>query len=153
MTLLTKPVFEKLISHMLYIEESADILADFYFPGSSESREDLLQFFRYYIKKIEDEIEQIKTVGISEKAADPKQLNKFPFVIIGSEVALESPSGNNSFVYKVIEPDGKGLIKNGISYLSDFGRELLLKEEGSVISHKEENGQKCLTITGIRLFT
>ena len=53
---LTQPIFENLIEHLLYIEESADRLAVFFFPESEKDRENMKRFYRQYVKKIENQL-------------------------------------------------------------------------------------------------
>lgn len=134
MITLTKPVFEKLIEHLIKIEESSDSLADFYFPDSSEDQEKLLEFFTVYLKKIEDELQNAEVINPFLKVQDPGTLNTFPFVIIGSEVGLETLPARALYIYRVIFPDSQANVKNGISFLSQLGRSLLLRNCGSVIN-------------------
>lgn len=133
MITLTKPVFEKLIEHLIYIEESADSLADFYFPDSPKDREDMKRFFEQYVKTIEDEMEHVAVVKSFAEASCLDSLNTFPFVIIGSEVELVTIAGKTACVYRLIHPDSQSKVKNGVTYLSPIGKALLLKNAGSEI--------------------
>jgi len=133
MITLTKPVFETLIKHLIYIEESSDSLADFYFPDSPKEQEEIKDFFRVYIKKIENEMEHAKVVSIFTKVPCLDMLNTFPFVIIGSEVGLETASCKTAYNCRVIHTDSQTNVKNGITFLSPIGRSLLLRNAGSEI--------------------
>lgn len=133
MITLTKPVFEKLIEHLIKIEESSDSLADFYFPDSPKDQQELLEFFTVYVKKIEDELQNAEVINPFIKVQDPGTLNTFPFVIIGSEVGLETLPARTLNICRVIFPDSQANVKNGISFLSQLGRSLLLRNCGSEI--------------------
>lgn len=150
---LTKPVFEKLIEHLIFVEEAADRMADFYFPDSPEDRKDMRHFFSQYIKKIEEEMKHITVVRSFADVSSPDNLNAFPFVIIGSEVELEDISGSTVFVYRLIHPDRENKAKNGITYLSPLGKALLLKNTGSEIDMDASDAVRCVKIKVIRLLT
>lgn len=153
MITLTKPVFEKLIEHLIYIEESSDNLADFFFPDSPKDQEDIKNFFRQYVKTIENEMGYITVVKSFANASCLNSLNTFPFVIIGSEVELETISGKPAFVYRIIHPDGQNKAKNGITYLSPMGKALLLKTTGSEIDIDTPSASQRVKIKTIRLVT
>lgn len=137
---LTKPVFEKLIEHLIKIEESSNSLAEFYFPDSLKEQEELLEFFTVYVKKIENELQQAEVINPFVKAQNPGALNAFPFVTIGSEVRLETFPAGTGHTCRVIFPDSQANVKNRISFLSQLGRSLLLKNCGSEIDVGIDSG-------------
>lgn len=149
--ILTKPVFEKLIEHLIYIEESSDSLVEFIFPEPGKEREDMKLFFRRYVKAIEDELENVTVIKSHRVGTSPGTLNHFPFVIIGSEVDLEDETGKVSSVYRLIHPDSPSKVKNEITYLSPIGKELLMKNKGSKISIEVQSDIRHLRIKSIRL--
>lgn len=151
MITLSKPVFEKLIEHLIYIEESTDSLADFYFPDSPKEQEDMKLFFRNYVKTIENEMGHVKVVKSFANAPCLDTLNTFPFVIIDSEVELEPVSGKAAYNYRVIHPDSQINVKNGITYLSPIGKALLLKNAGSEIDISKSDVPQRVKIRSIRL--
>lgn len=140
MITLTKPVFEKLIEHLIKIEETSDILADFYFPDSPKDQEELSEFFTVYVKKIENELQNADVINPFIKVKDPGVLNAFPFVTIGSEVGLEILPAKTARICRVIFPDSQANVKNGVSFLSQLGRSLLLRNCGTVISMGVDGG-------------
>lgn len=133
MITLTKPVFEKLIEHLINIEESSESMADFYFPDSPEDREEIMDFFSVYIKKIECEMEHVEVINPFTKVPNYDILNTFPFVIIGSEVSLETFSDKTVYSCRIIQPDSHTKAKNVVTFLSPLGRSLLLRRTGSEI--------------------
>lgn len=148
---LTKPVFEKLIEHLIYIEESSDSLAEFIFPESAKERDEMKLFFRKYVEAIENELEKVTVVKSHRVGTCPETLNHFPFVIIGSEVDLEDESGRLSGVYRLIHPDSPSKVKNEITYLSPIGKQLMMKKTGSKINIEMQSEIRQLRVKSIRL--
>ena len=70
-----KPVFEKLLSHLVNLEDDRLELIEELFPETTKEREQFVDFLDQYISKINHEIKNTVT-GETEKS--------FPFVTIGS---------------------------------------------------------------------
>lgn len=108
-------------------------MAEFYFPDSPQNQQELLEFFTVYVKKIENELQNAEVINPFTKVQDPAALNAFPFVTIGSEVSLETFPIKTSRICRVIFPDSQANVKNGVSFLSQLGRSLLLRNCGNEI--------------------
>ena len=150
--ILTKPVFEALIAHLIHTEESSEGLAEFYYPDSPEDREDMKEFFTQYINAIERELENVKVIKSLQEACGTDQVNHFPFVIIGSEIVLESVSGKEVRTVALIPPDSHLGVKNGVTYLSAQGRALLMRKTGSRVDISESAEPQLYRIKAVRLF-
>jgi transcription elongation factor GreA len=150
---LTRPVFEWLIEQLVFIEENADELADFYYLDLPEEQKKIKQFFAEYSRKIESELERVDIVGAAGQFGSAGQLNEFPFIIIGSRVRLASPGNNDGMTLKVIHPVQKSTNGRGgeVTYLSALGKELLLKEVGSEVAVSLPEGAGQYRVESVKL--
>lgn len=149
--LLTKPAFEWLIEHLVYIEESTDKLVNFYYPTVSIEQSDMKKLFTNYVNKIDAELERIEIVNSLEKFRYTGDLNEFPFVIIGSQVDIVDLSDNSSISVKLIHPVEHSKHKDEITYLSSLGRALILKEVGSEVVVNMPIGLRRFKVKSIKL--
>lgn len=148
---LTKPIFEWLIEHLVFIEENADDLACFYYPDLPEEQGNMIKFFKGYVSKIEKELERIEVVDSIESYRRYDNLNEFSFVIIGSQVEVSGLTGGDMTSFKLIHPVEHGKRRNEITYLSPMGRALLLREAGSEFEVEMPSGLQQYRINSVRL--
>lgn len=149
--MLTKPVFEWLIEHLVFIEENTDELVNFYYPGFEEEKYNMKKFFIEYIRKIEVELEKVEVIGSFDKFHFIDYLNVFPFVIIGSQVSVRDVLYKKEACYKLIHPVEHSRRKNEITYLSALGKALLLKEAGSEVMVNTPAGMQHFRIQSVKL--
>lgn len=129
---LTKDAYERILKDLVDLEgEYLKILDEFY-PGYSKEREEFIDLITNYIKVLE---KSISCITFEEEAK-----NKFPFVIIGSEVALLDSDNEEEFKYRIVSPYQKGSTIDFISFLSPLGAALLLKNEGEEVTVKAPGG-------------
>lgn len=149
--MLTKSIFEWLIEHLVFIEESADELVNFYYPDLPVEQCNMKRFFTEYIKKIEAELEQVEIVSSIDKFRYANSLNEFSFVIIGSQVELLNLTSRRNVSFKIIHPDDHNKRSNEITYLSALGKALLLKEVGNKVEVNMPAGLQRYKIEAIKL--
>lgn len=149
--MLTKPVFERLVEHLVFIEENTDTLADFCFPDLPIERENMRKLFREYAGKIETEFERTEIVSSLDKHCDTANLNEFPFVILGSQVHVSDQIGISRMVFKLIHPLEQSSRVNEITCLSAMGKALFLKEVGNEAVVDTPTWPKRYRIETIRL--
>jgi len=149
--MLTKPVFERLVEHLVFIEENTDTLANFCFPDLPIERENMRKLFREYAVKIEDEFERTVIINSPEKYRDTANLNEFPFVILGSQVRVADQSSSCSTVFKLIHPIEQSSRINEVTCLSALGKALFMKKVGSEAVVDTPARQKRYKIETIRL--
>lgn len=149
--MLTKPIFEWLIEHLVFIEENKDELVNFYYPDLPIEQENMKKFFAGYIKKIEAELEKIEIVNSIDKFRYTDRLNEFSFVIIGSQVDVIDLYDKTSTSLRLIHPVEQSKRKNEITYLSTLGRSLLLKEVGSEVVINNASALQRYRVKSIKL--
>ncbi len=141
--ILSKTNFDKLVKHLVDIEEKKNKIIDEYFPEPSGKREELRKLFDEYIKQVEFFIvnaERSETVS-----------NNLPFVIIGSEVEVENLDEQVNCRYRLVCPFQGDIECNDISFLSPVGKGLLLKKIGETISVDTPGGIFNYKIKSIEL--
>lgn len=149
--LLTKPIFEWLIEHLVYMEENIEELVNFYYPYPSIEQENLKKFFKKYIRKIEAVLEKIEVINSMDKFRYTNYLNEFPFVIIGSHVNVIDLSNKSNTYYKIIHPLEQSKRKSEITYFSDLGKALILKEANHEVVINTPSELQSFKIMSIKL--
>ncbi|AUS96672.1 hypothetical protein CDQ84_18580 [Clostridium thermosuccinogenes] len=129
---LTRAMFEKVLEHLIRLEENKNRLIDEYYPEIGDERDKFIDFLSEYVNKIDGVVEDIR---ISDEAD-----NEFPFVIIGSEVEIHDVDENEVFRYKLVTPYERDIANGHISFLSPMGKSLLLKKKGEDVSVKTPSG-------------
>ncbi|NLC07916.1 MAG: GreA/GreB family elongation factor [Syntrophomonadaceae bacterium] len=140
---LTKETHEKLISHLVDIEDKKDQLIEEYFPNPSKERSEFKELLSNYLNKINL---LIKNVSIVEAAE-----NDFPFVIVGSEVEVQDLENDDAFSFRIVPPFQDTLGSNDVSILSPVGRNLLLKKVNDQVIIKAPAGEFRYQIKSIKL--
>lgn len=119
-----KSIYEKLIEHLVEIEEEkARVIEEYYYDMSAE-RLEFETLIEYYISNIKKHIRKLKNT--SKENAD------CPFVIIDSIVEVEDINSKEVERFKIVSPflATNPLDGDFASYLSPIGKSLLLKEVG-----------------------
>ncbi|GAB7389021.1 hypothetical protein BSNK01_28590 [Bacillaceae bacterium] len=129
---LSKAVFEKLVKHLVEVEEGKNKLVEQYYPEPSKERYDIERLIRDYINKVN---QLIKNVNQSEMTD-----NRVPFVTIGSEVEIQDLDDQEVFKYRIVSPWEETLREEDVSYLSPVGKSLLLKKVGDEIQVNAPGG-------------
>lgn len=149
--LLTKPMFEKLSEHLGYMEATMDESANYYYPENPKEQEEITAFYAQYIKKVESILFVIKVTSPLLKFLCNDRLNAFPFVIIGSEVEVKSIPDGKHFIYRLTYPAEQDKCLNSVSYMSALGKQLILKDTGSIVSLASPSGTQNYLILSVRL--
>lgn len=152
--IMTKPAFERLLEHLIYMEERMDDIIDLHCPGEAGEREELREFFSFYIKKIEGIMEKIRAVPHiykKDSGYSVDEMNRFPFVIIGSSVTLEDVLSGKTYNCRIVHPFEHSDSISDVSYLSETGKALILKDVGSEVFFRTPGGLQCNRIISIRL--
>lgn len=124
MTTETKTIYEKLVEHLVKIEEEKNNVIDEYFYDMSAERIEFEKLIENYISHIEEYLKKIR----KSKKADAE----CPFVTIDSIVEVENINSGEKEKFKIVSPF---LVVNPLdgdyaSYLSPIGKSLLLKRVG-----------------------
>jgi transcription elongation GreA/GreB family factor len=131
--MLTPHAFQKLLNHLINIEERKTEILNNFFSESSDSVSYYSSALDKYIKKLEDIITTVQV--INEADSDyAKLINTLPYVIIGSSVILENITNQDTRCFKIIWPYGATYSRESLSCLSELGRVLMLKNTGDIIS-------------------
>lgn len=148
---LTKPAFQRLIQQLLYIEETMEDTASFYYLDSPLEQSQLKNFLRQYTAIIEDEFSRIQVVHPVSKETNTRDLNNFPYVVIGSSVVVENLGNGVLTTYNLTHSSDQSRAKNDLWYLSDIGRALLLRELDTEVKLPLQGGLECCRIKSIML--
>lgn len=144
--ILSRIIFEKLIMHLVQIEDEKLNLLEEYFPQPSKDRKDISVLLDNYTAKIDDLIKN--NITVIQKAGNTG--NNFPFVIIYSEVEIKDLKTGQVNKIRIVPPF-KNKESNDVSYLSPIGRSLLLKNIGDKTVVKAPGGEFCYQINSIKL--
>ncbi|SCG82106.1 hypothetical protein DW1_0493 [Proteiniborus sp. DW1] len=124
MSIEVKTIYEKLIEHLVQIEEEkSEVIEEYYYEMSAERLE--------FETLIADYISQIYKYVKKMKKSNKKSTN-CPFVIIDSIVEVEDINSNEVERFKIVSPflTTNPLDGDYASYLSPIGKALLLKKVG-----------------------
>lgn len=153
--MLSKTIFEKLIEHLVEVEENKNKILDFCFPDPCKKRDELREFFEKYISSIDTVVKKIK---VKDQAYDntlvkenDNHIDTFPFVIIGSEVEIVDDAVEESFSYKIVHPFENSKRIDEITYLSPVGKALMLKGINDTVSIDVPVGTLNYRINNIKL--
>lgn len=141
-----KIVFERLIKHLVSIEEQKErILKDYYSALTTERRSFEL-FIEDYIKKVE------KHISNCQVSATVKEF--CPRCIIGSYVEIEDVEYKETEKYHIISPFENNLrdVTQTASYLSPMGRALLFKKPNEEFVVETPAGKFRFRIKSIDMF-
>lgn len=121
----SKPIYERLIEHLIEMEEEkTKVIEEYYYEMSAERLE--------FEVLIEDYISNIKKY--IEKAKDSEKISTdCPFVLIDSIVEVEDINSKEVERFKIVSPflTTNPLDGDFASYLSPIGKSLLLKKVGA----------------------
>lgn len=148
---LTKPAFQRLIQQLLHIEETMEDTASFYYPDSPLEQDQLKNFLRQYTAIVEDEFSKVQVIHPVSKETDTRDLNSFPYVVIGSSVVVESLGNGALTTYNLTQSSDQSRAKNDLWYLSDMGRALLLRELDTEVKLPLQGGLERCRIKSITL--
>lgn len=140
---LSESAFEKLVKHLVEIEESKKKLLEQYFATPSKERYEFKEAIEDYIKRIDQLLinaNKSRTSG-----------NEVPFVTIECEVELQDLSLHEVFKYRITNPLHERLGEGDISCLSPVGKSLLLKKVNDVIVVNAPGGVFRYKILSIQL--
>lgn len=140
---LTAGAYEKLLAHLVEIEErKRQIVDEVYTPYSSEYNE-LSELLDNYISKLDNIVKNIEFNDYVN--------NNFPFVIIDSEVEVVDIDNNETLKYCIVNPYENSHDFNCVSFMSPVGKALLLKEIEDKITVKTPGGIYRYRIKSITL--
>ncbi len=151
---LTRPVFEKIVEQLVYIEENMNEIIELHSPVTEDERESLKAYLLSYVGKMEEVLEKIRVVpNIFKRDTGPEpieNINRFPFAIIGSTVVLEDSDTKEKVRYRIAFPYENSTAYD-ISFLSGTAKALLLKETGRSVCINTREGEKKYRILSISL--
>lgn len=127
---LKKQAYEKIIRHLVFIEENKnDIMDTLLHNGTFSSKLTSHSFIKSYIKRIEAVLTNITLV---EQEMFSEDYNSLPFIIIGSSFTLIDKSKTRHFCCLTSDIYGKtaGAVNN-IYAFSESGVEILMKEKNA----------------------
>lgn len=140
---LSRGTFEKLVAHLVNLEDGKNKLLEEYFQKPSSERNEISILLEKYIAKIDYLIRNnVVVVQVSE--------NNFPFVAIYCEVMVQDQENGELQKLRVVPPF-KNDEANDVSFLSPAGRSLLLKNVSDKAVFKAPGGEFHYRIKSIRL--
>jgi transcription elongation factor GreA len=139
----SKELYEKVLANMVEIEDGLQKILNEYYPNYTKERDDFTDFIKHYISELD---KNIKYLSIIDKAE-----NKFPFVIIGSEVEIEDMDEGDVYKYHIVNPHTRDITNDYISFLSPVGMALLLKKQGEIVNVNTPSGTYRYRIKTIAL--
>ena len=141
-----KEVFEKLVKHLVYIEEQQEYILNDYYAAITAERVSFESFMADYIQKVE---KYLSSCEVSET------INEYcPRIIIGSTAIVEDVELKEEEKYQIISPfenNAKGVIETA-SYLSPMGKALLLKKPHEEVLVETPVGKFPYKILSIDMF-
>ncbi len=140
---LSKPIFEKLLMHIVNIENDKDDLTNEYFPEQTKQRQRFKDLLENYIGKIDALIRN--HMSVCENAD-----NKLPFVIVGCTIKILDRDTKDVHHYRIVTPDNS-TEENDVSIFSPLGKSLLLKEVGDEVIINSPDGPLRYKILSICL--
>lgn len=124
MTTEAKTIYEKLIEHLVKMEEEKNSIIEEYYYDMPSERIEFEIFIENYISYIEDHLKKIKK--------SKKTYTECPFVTIDSIVEVEDINSGEKEKFKIVSPFSVVNLLDGnyASYISPIGKSLLLKKVG-----------------------
>lgn len=141
--ILSKPVFENLLLHMVNMEHDKNMLVDEYFPEQTKERNRFRDLLENYITKIDFLIRNNLSIGENSE-------NSLPFVVINSDVEVLDMKTNDVFYYRMVTPYNNKEA-NDVSIFSPVGKSLLLKKVGDEVTINTPGGKLKYKIQSIKL--
>lgn len=146
---LTAFAYSSVLSHLVNTEESRNAIVDELYSEPSALRSEFNRFMDVYLEKLEELVGRVKVVERPTREKI-KELNYLPFVIIGSTVELEEVNSGDTQKMRVVSPYDASISQNDLSYVSELGRNLILKETGAVIETDMDGNKTEYRIKSIR---
>lgn len=140
---LSEQVFDYLVEHLVDMEDGKNKLLDELFPRALKERLEFETRLENYIRQIDILVRK------AEKSSQAG--NELPFVIIGSEIEMQSLSDKEIHKYRIVAPFGDSVGDGDISCMSPVGKSSLLRKVGDVIEVKAPGGVFHYKIKSIRL--
>lgn len=142
---ISRPMFEVLVKHLVDIEEEKELIIDKFYSDSPEDRSIFESFINEYIKKVEGYISNVK---ITKDAPDI-----CPFVIIGSIVEVEDVQCKDIEKFQIVSPfyNKVNSRQECASFMSPIGHALLLKKVMDVVDVKTPISSFTYKINSIEL--
>lgn len=146
---LTTSVYRSILSHLVGIEERKDEIVNEFYSEATDLRNDFNLFLDNYVEKLD---KLVRSVQVVEKPNREKlnTLNYLPYVIIGSVVELESLNARNKKVFRIISPYDFSNSKDDLSYVSELGKDLMLKAPGDLIDTEIDSEPYSYRVKSIR---
>lgn len=142
---LTQLIYEKMLAHLVDMEEKHFLLADEYYPELNRERDEFMAMMHTYISMLDS---TVRKASVSEDSG-----NEFPFVCIFSEVEVEDLQDGEIIKYRIIPPETDDLQKEDeITYLSPVGKALMLKKKGETAVVTAPLGTYKYRVKAIKLF-
>lgn len=142
---ISRRVFEVLLKHLVDMEEMRGQLLDRYYPDITREREMFENLLSAYMEMIEQYINSAKIADNVEDTC--------PFIIIGSIVEIENLDDSGIETYQIVSPFESSM-HSGIdsaSFLSPFGRELILKRRMDKVTIENSAGQYNYVVRSINI--
>lgn len=146
---LPRAAFDRIVKHIVAMEDERDFVLDACFPKPSEERDRLRMLLDRYTAHVNELIGRVKVRD--DKDGETLANLELPFVMVGSEVALEDLAQGERLVFRIEHPfktDGSG---GEISYISPLGAALLLKKPGQKVAVETPAGEFGYRIESIHL--
>lgn len=142
---ISRRVFEVLLKHLVDMEEMRGQLLDRYYPDITREREMFENLLSAYMEMIEQYINSAKIADNVEDTC--------PFIIIGSIVEIENLDDNGIETYQIVSPFESGMhsVIDSASFLSPFGKELILKKRMDRVTIENSAGQYNYVVRSINI--
>lgn len=141
---LSKDAFNLVIASLLDLEERKTEYLDSFFPLLTKERESMDDMITNYIQRMDDTLARISVV-------DSPRFNKFPFVVVGSNITVQDMESQSMSDFRLITPSEPTVKAGDISIFSPIGKALLLKENNLVVKYEAPGGVFCYKILSILL--
>jgi transcription elongation factor GreA len=142
---LSRPIFDVLVKHLVDIEEEKDRIMGEYYPNVTDERDKFKQLISTYINEIEEYLSNSKVKDNISR--------DFPFVTIGSIVEIEDLTYKETEKLTIVSPfiNKASMNLNCASYLSPMGKTLLLKKVEDRVVIETPAGKSTYIIKSIEL--
>lgn len=142
-----KEVFEKLVKHLVNIEDQQEKILNEYYAALTTERASFEFFITDYIQKVE---KYLSSCEVSET------INEYcPRIIIGSTAVVEDVELKEKEKYQIISPfenNAKSIVETA-SYLSPMGRALLMKKPHEEVLVETPAGKFPYKILSVEMFS
>lgn len=138
---LSEGVFNRLLEHLVDLEDRRDEVVEQYFPDLPEEAKQFKDLLTEYIERL-DQL-------IKNSAKDKNSDHSIPFVVIGSKVEVEDIENSEFYNFNIVAPYDGGIEANCASCLSPVGSALLMKGIGDQIKVQTPGGSISYKIRAI----